>query len=222
MAYLWQLWPGRGWPLDDREEASLVADWADRARGTGTVRRDALIVALGGIRCGSSAQQLIAAAPGISPADLLASYLHLDRLRQDAVDAFTRACQAGEVREFKSQAKKAAALLPAPVEILRTTLRLNGLAGLNEASGRVLHRSELIRSEVDEVYLLLRQSEDPVRLGRILFDPYNSGLWGDPYFAARRAGELTPIRVRTLLGEDPHSDLIFTDVHDISPDTDRH
>lgn len=215
MAYLWHLWPGRGWPLLAHEESALVERWAEADQGQGVVRRDALIVALGGIRCGSTADDLAEAAPGVTAADLLASYQHLDLLRREAHEAYMRMCSAEDPHSFRRAAKAAARLVPAPSEMLRTTVRLNGFERLPDAARRVLHREALVRREVEDIYLHLPRAADPVQLGRILFDPYNSGLWGDPYFAAARVGELTPVRVRTLLGEDAHSDLIFTDVHEM-------
>jgi hypothetical protein len=216
MAYLWQLWPGRGWPCTPDEERALVEGWEASAGGAGQVRRDALIVVLGGLRCGSSAEQLARMSPALEPADLVASYHHLDRLRARAAEHFDRACAARTESAFRKHARGAAVLCPAPVGLLRQTLRTAGLEGFRVAAARVRARSEQVRREADELIAQLPDVADPVETGRLLFDPYTPGLWGDPYFVARRVGELTPVRVRTLLGEDPDSDLIFTDVHDIA------
>jgi hypothetical protein len=216
MAYLWQLWPGRGWPSTPSEEQSLLGQWRDAAAGEGgQVRRDALIVVLGGLRCGSSVAELQRVAPALSPADLVASYDHLDRLRERAADHFDKMCAPQSVQSFRRHVRGASLLCPAPAGLLLRTLRTAGMEALQLAAPRVRARSEQVRHEADEIVAQLHDVPDPVEAGRLLFDPYTTGLWGDPYFVARRVGELTPVRVRILLGEAPDSDLIFTDVHDI-------
>ena len=215
MAYLWQLWPGRGWPLDPDEERKLIGQWR-RGGGSGQVRRDALIVILGGLRCGATAAQLRRMAPTLTDADLAASYDHLETLRQRAATHFDRMCTAGTEAGLRRHARGAAVLCPAPSVLLRRALRTSGLDGALAAAARVRSRSEQVRREADEVMAGLSGATDPVEAGRLLFDPYTPGLWGDPYFVARRVGELTPVRVRMLLGEEADSDLIFADVHDIA------
>ena len=217
MAYLWQLWPGRGWPLAPDEERELTDQWRRGGGGeTGQVRRDALIVILGGLRCGSTAPQLRRMAPTLTDADLVASYEHLDVLRGRAATHFDLMCAADTETSMRRHARGAAVLCPAPAVLLRRALRTSGLDGALAAAARVRSRSEQVRREADEVIAGLAGAPDPVEAGRLLFDPYTPGLWGDPYFVARRVGELTPVRVRMLLGEEADSDLIFTDVHDIA------
>jgi hypothetical protein len=216
MAYLWHLWPGRGWPSTSDEETALLRQWRHQAGGrAGQVRRDALIVILGGLRCGSGAADLARVAPTLDPADLVASYTHLDRRRDEAAEHFTRMCAPTSEASFRRHARGAALLCPGPVGLLRRTLRTSGLDGVRAAGVRVMARATQVTREIDEVVAQLPYADNPVEVGRLLFDPYTPGLWGDPYFAARRVGELTPVRVRMLLGEEPDSDLIFTDVHDI-------
>lgn len=218
MAYLWHLWPGRGWPLSEDEENELVAAWGDGREGT--VRRDAIIVALGGIRCGSNPEALRKAAPGVPGEDLKASYLHMLRLLQESKSAWERCLSAESQKEFSVAAETASKLLPAPVEILRTSYRMGGRQGFEAARERVLRRCRSARDAVDDVTSRMTASDDAkaVELGRLLFDPFHSGLWGDPYFIAARVGELTPVRTRTLLGEEPDSSLVFADVNDMPQD----
>jgi hypothetical protein len=217
MAYLWQLWPGRGWPSTPEEERALLGGWRDAAGGdSGQVRRDALIVILGGLRCGSDERTLRRMAPTLTPADLAASYQHLDQLRAQAADHFHRMCVADSEAAMRVHARGAAVLCPAPAVLLRRALETSGFAGAKVAAARVWSRSQQVRHEADEIVAQLESTSDPVEAGRLLFDPYTPGLWGDPYFVAGRVGELTPVRVRTLLGEETDSDLIFTDVHDIA------
>lgn len=222
MAYIWQLWPGRGWPHTPQEERALVRSWLRQSEGReGAVRRDALIVALGGLRSGSSTEELSRVAPALGPADLYASYQHLDRLRAEAAAHMARVCEADTETAFRRHARGASVLCPVPVGLLRRTVRVNGLAAVADAGARVQARCVQVRREADEIMAQLPAAADPVELGRLLFDPYTPGLWGDPYFVAARVGELTPVRVRTLLGEEADSDLIFTDVYEIGRDLGR-
>jgi hypothetical protein len=210
MAYLWHLWPGRGWPCTPAEEKALVAAW-ESSGDVGIVRRDAMIVIMGALRSGSSADEVRRITPGVSDGDLAASYRHLDRVRADAAAAFARMCHPADFDSFERDAAAAAALTPGPVGLLRRVAYTSGLDGLREAGMHVQRRSAQVRAEADEVVSTFATSPDPVSAGRLLFDPYTPGLWGDPYFVAERVGEITPVRVRMLLGEPADGDLIFAE-----------
>jgi hypothetical protein len=204
--YIWHLWPGRHWPLLQSEEAQFVADLTQRA---GTRRtafdRGNLTAVLNSLRCGLSVDELFNVAPGLDPAGLLVAYQWVDTLRATSADAWKAIVAAPTLATVTTHGHEAAKLLPVPVRrMMATAEHVNAellAAAAREAALRIAHtttRAMLIESKLAHH---TPPSPPAVDLGRLLYDPYEPQLWGDPYFLPDRVGSLMPLRVADLLGE---------------------
>ncbi|WP_420452473.1 hypothetical protein [Ilumatobacter sp.] len=205
-APVWSPW------ADSRRPATVAEEIALRARlvtlsGSTTipfsdVRRADVTAVLNALRCGASADELLARAPGLRPAALATACDELDRRRAGSAAAW-RAIEAdGSPDALDAHAHGAALLLPRLVAIL------DGVRVTDPASyGRVL--AELVDSVAAaaahaatiEARLSAAAPDGAPTVGRLLYEPRGDGLSNWPTHLPERLTTLSPARVGALLGE---------------------
>jgi len=201
----WHAGPGRGWPLSAEEEAAFVGE-LKAAGGTGEVTRSDITFLMTALRSGATLTELMDFLPGTNPADMLACYRFLDRVRLDAVKAWWRICGEPGAYVFSQNAERAAVLLPVPILHLSSAV---ATAHGPQATAHLVMAAAAKVTEVGESASVLergldlksRSDQDKLALGADLFNPVQPGVWGHPYFLATRVGNLCPIRIADILGE---------------------
>ena len=218
---MWQLLPGRHWPMLTEQETTFVARISELAAGQkAKAERDDLIMLLTALRCGTDADLLLEHAPGTSAASLLASYNWIDTLRDKSMKAWLSIEQTPSMASVDRHAPEAVKLLPIPVR--RVVATIEGIASghthpgslaetIAEVSAQV-HKTKVrahgFESELDRILNAgtagLSATEAAIRandIGQRLYDPLTPGIYGDSYYLADRVSTLSPLRVRDLLGE---------------------
>lgn len=203
----WHLWPGRHWPASATEERRFVTDLEQLTSSPARrYERGDLTTVLNALRCGLSVDDVQRVAPGVDPAKLLAAHRDIDARRADAVAAWA-AIEADPVPElFDAQTgDRAARIAPIAVARVRAAQRIAGPGAAVRMVRSVTRRMHELADEVasTEADLARVPAGDVagVELGRTLYDPYRSSLWGHPLYLATRPGALVPVRVRMLLDE---------------------
>lgn len=201
-------WPGRRWPVSVDEEHVFVSELTAAAGRRPSQRwsRADLTACLTALRAGCTLTEVLEWAPGASPSAMLAAYRHLDARRMEAIEAWGHICAAPGTDVLVVHGTLAYRLLPVPVQTV-----LNAIEQLAErpaAFSRVVRRTAAeVRhmtaagQKVSARLAVTTDSRHAVDLGRRLFDPVASCVWAEPYFAAERVGELSPVRVADLLDE---------------------
>jgi hypothetical protein len=209
-SHLWQVWPGRSWPLSISEERVFVDELADRIDGPASTKwtRGDVTSLLNALRCGLTPDELFSAGPGLLPARLLAAYRHLEALRAEAAAAWSALVDQPDTAHLAGAGPLAARLVPTPVYRLVETANERDQAAVAATMERITNDMRRITRRVEAVEDELaglngQHSEEAVALGCVLYHPYQQGLWGHPYFVPARVGALTPTRVATLLDEEP-------------------
>lgn len=207
LTYAWHLWPGRHWPSSAAEEAALVADLAARV-GDGprpVVNRAHVTSVLNVLRCGLTVDAVLATAPGIDPACLLAAYERMEALRARSAAAWAAIVADPCMHTLTEFGPTAARVLSVPVyrlaiaaqavspETLRSTAR--------QLDAQVRQVGALSLRLEEQLARLVPPSEQGVSLGRRLYNPYQPAVWGDPFYLPARVGTLSPVRASDLLGE---------------------
>lgn len=217
---MWQLLPGRHWPMLAEQEAAFVARITELADGKKVKpSRDDLIMLLTALRCGTDADVLLEHAPGIDAASLLACYSWIDKLRVVSVDAWLQIEQNPSIATVNRFAPEASKLLPIPIYRVVGTIEAIStgrytMAALPEEIGeasaqihRIKVRAHGFEAELENMYLQAEGRMDAPsstranRIGQRLYDPLTPGIYGDPHFLPDRVSTLSPLRVRDLLGE---------------------
>lgn len=213
--YVWHLWPGRNYPATASEEEEFVRAMrtaADTTRPKSEGRKKKQVVDRGDItsvvnalRCGLSFQELTQRAPGLKPHRLLDAYEEIDRLRAQSVEAWLNLVEEASLEGIVNWANAAAVLMGTPVRRVQPSS-----AGVDDSTiaeqVRLCHekvlgtcrRAERVEQILNEGRV---QPREAVELGRLLYDPYDPSLWGDPYYLPTRVGTLMPLRLADLLGE---------------------
>ena len=207
-AHYWHVWPGRNWPLSCAEELEFADDLASAVRRPPRLERQPprvhITAVLSAIRCGLDAAQLREVAPGLSSESLNRAYRYLEKLRSESDAAWRRITDEPTPESLRANGPQAALIRQVPVYRLLPVAQ-HTPAQLPQAVSRAQRRLEEAHRQAHaieaELATLTPPSKRGVALGRMLLEPFDPGLWDDPYFAACRVGELTPNRVRDLLGE---------------------
>jgi hypothetical protein len=202
----WHLWPGRHWPLLAAEERRFADDLQHRAAGrTAAYDRGALTAVLNAMRCGMTVDALLDAGPGLQPAVLLAAYRHAEKLRATAAGAWQRILDNPSISVWVTNQHLAYPLMTTQVQQLNRAAAESTPKAFTAAVIAVRTETEdlCVRATRVEQRLAALQAPSPagVELGRLLYDPYDPQLWGQPAFVPDRVGALMPMRVRDLLGE---------------------
>lgn len=213
---LWQLWPGRHWPLLPEEEQEFVADLRhaaaqrpepapvlDEAGKVCQYDRGDVTLVLNAIRCGISASELQTVAPGAHPRRLVRAYDDLEARRAEAVAAWHSIAERSTLDALSEHGARAALLVPIAVHRILRATDISGPQGMRHTVRAIEATMEGVlaaSARVEEV-LRGRTTRDRVALGCELYNPYDPGLWGNSYFVPPRVGSLMPVRVSDLLGE---------------------
>jgi hypothetical protein len=208
--HVWHLWPGRHWPALPEEEHQFVADLERAAlevgAGNAKVERYHHTAVLNALRCGLTAAQLLELIPGSRPQDLLTAYVTLERERMQSWLAWREIVEDPTWETVTHYTAEAKLLLPVPVA--RVVTIASQVRGPHAVAQAVRDVNESVQAHVRaaehiEHMLAARTPPDPVgvNLGVKLHNPKDPGVWGHPYFLPSRVGNLSPNRVRDLLGE---------------------
>lgn len=221
MRRMWQILPGRHWPMLPDQEKAFVDRMTELAKGRKSeTQRDDLIILLTALRCGTDADLLLENAPGTTPESILAAYNWIEKLRQRSVSAWIAIENAPSIATVQKFAPEAVKVLPIPVRRIVSTIEgiTNGTfharmlpESIGEASAQI-HRLQVrahgFESELESIHynnnkkgsneMLQSKAND---LGQRLYDPLAPGIYGDAYFLPNRVSTLSPLRVRDLLGE---------------------
>jgi hypothetical protein len=220
MRRMWQLLPGRHWPMLAEQEGAFVDRVTELAAGRKVKPvRDDLIMLLTALRCGTDADVLLEHAPGTDPASLLACYNWINGLRTRSYKAWEAIESTPSIATVNRHAPEAVKLLPIPVRRIVATIEgiTSGTAkasslpeAIADASAqmhRVLVRARGYEAELDRIMHgeidndSSRVAHRATDIGQRLYDPLTPGIYGDAYFLADRVATLSPLRVRDLLGE---------------------
>lgn len=206
LSHLWHPWPARNWPFLSREEDIFV----QRLRSFGAPQPEKLergdySILLNALRSGLDYDTLAIYLPGVKPSVLLAAYEDLELRRWRVVNAWEEVQKASTLDSFIEGSAACASLLSLAISRIlphATKATDRGLSiSLEAVSAEMIKVSEDSQRVEKELSAIEQPSELGVMLGRRLYDPYNPGIWGNPFFVPPRVGTLTPVRVRALLGE---------------------
>jgi hypothetical protein len=207
-AHYWHVWPGRNWPLSCTEERRFADDLAAGSRRPPRLDRPPprvhVTAVLSAIRCGLDAAQLCEVAPGLSVESLNRAYQYLEKLRAHSEAAWSEIVADPTLATLRTNAPRAALIRQVPVYRLLSVAQHTPdqlAASVAKAERRLGDTHRRAHAVEDELATLTPPSKRGVELGRVLLEPFDPGLWDEPHFAACRVGELTPNRVRDLLGE---------------------
>lgn len=201
---LWNTWSGRGWPASSTEEAAFLA--ALREHPATDWDRDDLTFVITALRCGVTVTEMTAVAERIDLGRLHAAYLAIDTLRAESVNALVTLLDATGDDALLAHGMKAARLVPAVVGRLVLAAAGSSPRGLADEITHV--RQRMARAAQDahaaEERLAAHGNNPPLarRLASELHDPIGHSRWADPYYVPRRVGDLSPGRIRDLIGED--------------------
>lgn len=202
----WSPWHGQHRPATATEERRLVARLADLAEESGTptadwTRRDVTAV-VNALRCGLDADELLRRGPGLVPGRLVAAHLAVERRRRDAERAWRRLVADPTPATFDAGASAIATLLPVVVRRLRDQVRHgpSHLAAAVDHAALEVERVDRAARSVED-WMSVVDGEDAVRLGGLLLDADEPGLWDHDHFLAPRVGALVSTRLASVLGE---------------------
>ena len=199
-------WKGRQSPCTAAEETAFV-DELEVLSGYDDVdefeRRDVTVL-LTALRCGLMPRDLIAQAPGVKPARLLAAHREIESRRLIAEHAWRTIAVDPSILTFETFAACASELLPAVTSHLATHVRdphafAIAVEDAAEQVQRTSRRVLVLEQRLDEA------TGDPAKsreLGTLLYDVYGQGAWSLPTFLPPRVGSLVPLRLGALLGDD--------------------
>lgn len=207
-------WTRRLWLFNADEEAAFVSRLARLAsssrhrRARKWARSDVTLVVTA-LRAGADADQVCRLVPGVNPYHLVAAYRELERRRSAAFAAWTTIVETPGTRTLLRCAGAAAALLPVPVGRL-ISISDRGDDAISAAVHTEHGRVEAAWTLFDDTLTHICQAEiddlERIVAARSLFHPDGTGLIGSPTLLPRRVGEMSPLRVATLLGDDGAED----------------
>jgi len=211
--FIWQVWPGRNWPVTQTEEVAFLADLtviaasvkgASASKRHKTERSD-ITALLNALRCGLRADELFERAPGLNPRRILQAYHEIESLRARSIGAWEQIVATPTLETVVKHMSSASVLLSVPVSHLLPSAVTTSDAEFHKRAVAVAEKIARVREQVTQIESFLDKSSSPdaeaVELGRLLYDPYDPTLWAHPYFAPTRVGELMPLRLAALLGE---------------------
>jgi hypothetical protein len=205
-AHLWQVWPGRRWPVSGIEELEFVESLEVLSvNSTTDWDRGDVTSLLNALRCGLSVADLLEVGPGLKPARLLGAYRHLEAMRADSFAAWGTLVDQPSSSRLTEFGPRAARLIATPVYRLTEASSSVSEGALHQAISKAGSAIRQISRRTYEIETRMVErgrmgdSEGAVKLGCLLYHPYQQGLWGHPYYLPSRVGTLTPSRVADLL-----------------------
>lgn len=202
--WMWNTWSGPGWPASVEDEQRFV-DALSRHPAEDWDRDDAIFV-ITALRCGATLDQMHTIAPSLAPGRLRGAYDAVEALRRESIDALQRILDQPDEETFLVYGLTAARLVPVPVGRLGRMLSVAGEEGLAEEVARTIR---LIAETTTDAHAIEHRLERPglrddarIMLGEQLYEPQGTGIWADPFYLPRRVCDLSPGRLRDLLGDD--------------------
>ena len=207
--YAWQLWPGRNWPLTATEELAFEAALVEAANGRKkrrlTVARGDITAICNAMRCGLTVDELMTRAPGIKPTVLLAAYDLLEKLRLRSVNAWDQICEQRTLESVVDHGYAARVLVPWGVGLVAADVADATDEEISRRVERALIKIAQTHEHAANIEEKIAQCESPsavgIELGRVLYDPYDPGVWDRADFVPDRVGVLTPRRLARMLDE---------------------
>jgi hypothetical protein len=184
-----------------------LADLSDGSeRSTERPRRAAVTALLTAIRGGITVDRLLSIAAGLSAGELVDAYDFVDRLRCDASAALDQLFDDPTIECFDEVAPAIAGLLPQAVSYLRRTAAATP-DGFTSAVRHFEAQTHDLDDAIDEIEHRLRSGDDAVweLLGQ-RDDGHQGGIYNDPCYRPRRLGDITSVRLASLLSESPEDD----------------
>lgn len=202
---LWQMWPGNDRMATAQEEAEFVTDLKERCTKPAPYKdRGVLTATLGALRCGITAADLLARAPGISAADALGAYEHIAGKLDVACAAWDRiVAEPTNIIGYQANRDEAAKLVPVLISSLDSHVASPKFGDLVELYAKQAAEMRAAADLLMDRLVTAHRLEERRELAQRLYDPYpqRDTVWGATAFVARRVTELTPIRVAALLEE---------------------
>ena len=208
--FLWQVWPGRNWPATARDEKLFVAELSDIAaqekpgRRRKTDRGDITAV-MNALRCGLKAAELFERAPGLKPGRILQAYTDVEQMLNRSHMSWVAITETPTLETIVKHRAGAQLIASVPVSHLLPGAEVTPDSDFAEKLKSVTARVERVRKNAESIERALDASVAPsveaIKLGSMLYNPYDPTLWGDQYFVPERVGELMPLRLASLLGE---------------------
>jgi hypothetical protein len=196
---LWSTWSARAWPLSVDEEAAFRHELGPAGP---VFDRDDISFLVTALRCGATVETITEVAPGLEPARLAAAYDHLESLRRDGAEEFsTLLAMTGGRDDLPTLYLDAARLMPVAVGRL---VSVHGTPEFERVRQRSLDQLRACRAAADELEEHLQRTgygQFRRQLAIELHNPFGLGIWGHPYYLPRRVADLSPGRLRDLLGE---------------------
>ena len=199
-------WAGRQSPCTAAEELAFVAE-LEVLSGEHDVdefeRRDVTVL-ITALRCGLMPDALLAQAPGVRPARLLAAHRELEGRRLLAEHAWRTIVVDPSALTLETFGPCAAELLPAVISQLAPCVHdaprlVAATEDAAEQVARATRRVQMLERRLADA------SNDPERareLGTLLYDVHGQGAWSLPTYLPPRVGSLVPLRIASLLGDD--------------------
>ena len=202
---LWHSLPGQHWPLLYHQEKQFYESLLEYKNKTSKFTRDDVTLLMTILRCGTSIDQVKSQVPGVKIHRLLNSYMYLKAKLDDSLDAWKEIEDNPSLEILHSNASCAAMILPIPIHY---ALSSQGQLTENTVIDSIAYSSGKIGSIGVNVHALEKKleklpegSSDGVEIGKKLIDPYNPGLYSNPYYKPDRVSSLTPLRVKDLLSK---------------------
>jgi hypothetical protein len=208
--FLWQVWPGRNWPATARDEREFVTDLTqlaerDKAGRKRKTERGDITALMNALRCGLKAEELFERAPGLKPARILQAYKDVEVMLERSYSSWVTITKDPTLETIVKHRAGAQLIASVPVshllpgaEITPDSDFADKVRSVEEKVRKVRARALKIESHLDRA---LQPSSEAIKLGEMLYNPYDPTLWGDQYFVPERVGELMPLRLAALLGE---------------------
>jgi hypothetical protein len=160
---------------------------------------------LGMLRCGAPVESILAFAPGVRCDRLHAAYLLLDKKRCASVASWAAIVEDPTRLTIRENAISAVRLLPTPMYRLTEMADRLRDAQLDRIVATFCEQIDIAHDQADELENSLASSrislDQAVEVGKELYNPHTPSVWGQPFYLARRVGDLMPLRVADLLGE---------------------
>lgn len=202
---LWHTLPGQHWPMLKHQEYAFALELESYSNKSKRFDRDDLTLLMTMLRCGSTVNQILSQIPGVKLNRLYNSYSYLNNKLKESVESWKEIEENPNLVTLHANAKTAAKLLPIPIHYALSAqsqhLETAVIDSIAYSSGKISAVTVNAHAIEKKLENLPQGSMEGVELGRKLFDPYNPGLYANPYYKPDRVSSLTPIKVKDLVSE---------------------
>lgn len=196
---LWMILPGQFWPMDATEEKGFYKKLLTMSSKSLKFDRDDLSVLMLLLRNGSAVEKILEIAPGVKPGALRSAYEKIEDRREKAVESWALIEKNPQLALDRKNLKWVKMVMPQIYDKL-----ISSDNDEIDLTVRVIGRriNEIRRLVTIEETLLKRYKngeDEGLTIGVKLYNPYNPGLYGSPYYLPDRVSSLTPVRVNELM-----------------------